>query len=182
MEIIAHGIWATLAASAANNKHKRLRVAWFAFWAAFPDLFSFAPGVAVAIWLRVFRSVPSGESEIYHSPIRSGLLPFDLYDLSHSLVVFALVFALVWLALRRPVWELLGWALHIVMDIPTHSAHFPTPFLWPLSPYRFSGISWRQGWFLALNYAVLAAVYLLFRMRRRMRRAAEAPPTEKTTA
>ena len=131
MEIVSHSLWATAAAQAANRKLATpVRVAWFAAWAMFPDLLAFAPAVIAGLWYRI-----SGAARIHvhHSAMRHGLLDFDLYEVTHSLVVFAPVFAVVWLILRRPVWELLGWARHVVMDIPTHSAHFPAPFLWPLS-------------------------------------------------
>jgi hypothetical protein len=60
------------------------------------------------------------------------------------------------------------------MDIPTHSERFPTPFLWPLSSYRIIGISWRQGWFMALDVSALAVVFwLLWRSRRRVRQGGE---------
>jgi hypothetical protein len=177
MEIFAHALWATAAGKAANrNGARRVRVAWFAAWAMFPDLFSFAPPVVTALWYRLSGAVHTHARHAHHEAVRHGLTDFDLYDLSHSLVVFVPVFAIAWLIWRRPVWELLGWALHILMDIPTHSAHYPTPFLWPVSTYRFVGISWRQWWFMSLNYAVLALVFLLLWMaRRRDAQGADAP-------
>ena len=70
-------------------------------------------------------------------------------------MVFAAVFGLVWAMLRRPVFEMLGWALHILIDIPTHQGIFAVHFLWPLSNYGINGIRWEQRWFLVLNYAAL---------------------------
>jgi membrane-bound metal-dependent hydrolase YbcI (DUF457 family) len=172
MEIVSHALWATAAAQAANGKvATRVRVAWFAGWAAFPDLLAFTPAVIAGLWYRL-----SGAARIraHHSGVRRSWLDFDLYEVTHSLVVFALVFAVVWLIFRRPVWELLGWALHVLMDIPTHSSRFPTPFLWPLSSYRIIGISWRQGWFMALDVSALMVVFLLlWRSRRRVRQEGE---------
>ena len=40
---------------------------------------------------------------------------------------------LVWAILRRPVLEMLAWALHILIDIPTHQGIFAVRFLWQLS-------------------------------------------------
>jgi len=85
---------------------------------------------------------------------------WQLYHCSHSLLMFAAVFGLVWLILRRPVFEMLGWALHILIDIPTHQGIFAVHFLWPLSNYGFSGFRWENRWFLALNYAALLAVFV----------------------
>ncbi len=87
-------------------------------------------------------------------------LAWQLYQISHSLFVFSAVFGLAWLAGRRPVLELLGWPLHILIDIPSHTLRFfPTPFLWPASSYYFNGISWANRWFLLVNYSAIAAVY-----------------------
>lgn len=173
MEIFSHALWASAGAAAANrNSAARVRLVWFAVWAMFPDLFAFTPGVIVGLWHRLSGAAQTHGPHVHNAAARH----FDLYEISHSLVVFVPVFAVVWLIFRRPVWELLGWALHILMDIPTHSAHFPTPFLWPLSSYRFIGISWRQGWFMALDCSALALAFLLLWLsRRRVRQAAKAP-------
>ena len=60
---------------------------------------------------------------------------------------------------------LLGWPLHILIDVPTHSSKiFPTPFLFPISNYTFNGISWGNPIFMLINYSALFIVYLfLFR-------------------
>jgi membrane-bound metal-dependent hydrolase YbcI (DUF457 family) len=89
------------------------------------------------------------------------LRPDRLYLFSHSLVIFALVYGAVWLLWRRPVLVMLAWPLHILMDIPSHRAgRYGTPFLWPLSSYRFNGASWGQRWFFILNYSALTAAYV----------------------
>jgi len=83
---------------------------------------------------------------------------WHLYHCSHSLLVFAAVFGLVWAILRRPDLEMLGWALHILIDILKHKGIFAVHFLWPLSNFGFNGIRWENCWFLALNYAMLLSV------------------------
>lgn len=164
MEILAHTLWATAAAKAVNHKGAaRISVGWFAAWAAFPDLFAFVPEVLAALAYRAFAAAPA-HPHFHH------LLGIDLYAPTHSLAVFAPVFLVVSLILRRPAWNMLGWALHVLMDIPTHSARYPTPFLWPVSSYRIIGIAWRQWWFMALNYAMLAAVFILLQIARRRAR------------
>jgi hypothetical protein len=132
----------------------------------FPDLFAFTVPFTLALWQGVTASPGTA--------VHGGRLPrldlaWQLYHYSHSLVVFAAVFALVWLVCRRPVLAMLGWPLHILIDIPTHTAQFfPTPFLWPISSFQASGISWANRWFMLCNYTALAAVYfLLWRSRRR---------------
>jgi len=160
MEIVAHGLWAVAAATVANRKTPaRIRARWFAAWAMFPDVFAFAPEVAVALSYRLFASGPQAHG--HH------LLGIELYDPSHSLVVFAAVFVAAWVLLGHPIWTMLGWALHVAMDIPTHSSHYPTPFLWPLSDYSIAGVSWRDPGVLALTYAALAVVFLVLWLDRR---------------
>ena len=68
---------------------------------------------------------------------------------------------------KKNPWEILGWPLHILIDIPTHTYQFyPTPFLWPISTYKFDGISWGTPWFMIVNYSSLAIVLItLFVMR-----------------
>ncbi|HEY7531274.1 MAG TPA: hypothetical protein VH681_00670, partial [Nitrospiraceae bacterium] len=68
-----------------------------------------------------------------------------------------------WLLLRRPLWGLSAWGLHVLVDIPTHSfAFFPTPFLWPLSTWKFDGWQWMTPTILVPNYVLLALLYAWF--------------------
>ncbi len=164
MDIIAHSLWATALGKTWNGRARtRLRLLWFVFWTMFPDLFSFAPMVVAGLWAKL-----SGAERIPHIHSIGGV---GLYSLSHSLIIFAAAFALASLAFRRPVWAMLGWALHIAIDIPTHS-RYTTPFLWPVSGYRFTGIGWWEHWFIAANYSALAFVFLLMWFRKRRRGAA----------
>jgi hypothetical protein len=56
-----------------------------------------------------------------------------------------------------------GWALHIVIDIFTHKNFYETPFLFPVSGFRFShGISWAHPTFMLVNYLALATVYVIW--------------------
>jgi hypothetical protein len=156
MDIFAHGLWATAAARGANRKiGKRIRLGWAAFFGAFPDLFAFTVPFVMIVVQRL-NGVP-----VAGRPPRMGLA-WDLYQVSHSLFVFSAVFGLVWLIRRRPALELLGWPLHILIDIPTHTLRFfPTPFLWPVSSYYVDGVSWANRWFMLVNYSAIAAVYLV---------------------
>ena len=81
--------------------------------------------------------------------------------------------------------ELLGWALHIAIDILTHTGIFAIKFLWPLSSFHFDGIRWETPWFLALTYVALAAVFLMLWMGTRKATPsprAEPDPTARDTA
>jgi len=112
-----------------------------------------------------------------------------LYHISHSLIVFAALFLLIggfrYYRLKRkrkaegPVrntmhqtpysftfcWEMTGWFIHVLMDIPTHSGVlYPTLFLWPLSDWYYDGNSWGTLWFMILNYSCLLIVFMLLRL------------------
>lgn len=166
MDIFSHGLWAGAAAHAVNLKTKsRVSVVKTMAWGVFPDLFSFT---AAFIWMRVMgiqfdsrNAEPFGGNGHFISQLTS-----TLYDISHSLFVFLLVFGLTWVMFKRPIWELSGWLLHMVMDVPTHSyAFYPTPILWPFSTWKFDGFSWGQPWFMALDLVTLVIVYgLIWRL------------------
>jgi hypothetical protein len=81
-----------------------------------------------------------------------------LYDVTHSLPVFALGMLAAWILLRHAAWPFLAWGLHILCDIPTHTARFfPTPYLWPFETPVVNGIHWTTPWFMAVNYLLIAA-------------------------
>lgn len=184
MDIISHALWAAAAAKGAQPKIKRKLNLWIvALWGAFPDLFAFT---IPFIWMGVelisgrastFRFHPEG-----NEPPSSELLPIynlasSLYNISHSLFVFALAAGLAWLLLRRVPWEMGGWLLHLLMDIPTHTyAFFATPIFWPFSGYKFSGIQWAQWWFLILDYSALLLVFYLLRKRDKKTRQQKTAP------
>lgn len=157
MEIVAHGLWAAAGAiTAKRSAGVPVRAGWAAWWGVFPDVVAFGPLIAVGLWLRLTRG--------------PGALPADghvhiglpLYPAAHSLIVFALAFALTAILARRIVFEMFGWLLHILIDIPTHSfSYYATRFLWPISDIRIDGIPWWTPWFWIATYAALAVVYFL---------------------
>ncbi len=156
MEIVAHALWTAAAAlTAARTADIRVPVRAAVWWGVFPDVLAFGPPVAVGLWMR-FSGAPA-ESGHALPHIHIGV---PLYPAAHSVLVFAAVFALVWIAARRPVYSLLGWLLHILIDIPTHSySYYATRFLWPVSDFRIDGMAWWTPWFWVATYAALAAVY-----------------------
>jgi len=175
MDIFAHGLWAGAAYKAVNKKAKKpLNVRLAGFWGVFPDLFAFTLGFA---WLfgnlifgdMSFTDLPRPDSV---EPAPQDTLPIFrltsmLYSISHSAIIFLIVFGVVFLIFRRPIWELGGWFIHILLDIPTHSYQFyPTPFLWPISGWKFDGFSWGTPWFLILNYSAIIIVYWFLRRKK----------------
>lgn len=102
------------------------------------------------IWLRDGPPMPADLVEDYDT----------YYVWAHSLVLLAAV-ALVWYAIRRrPPWLLLPWLLHLLMDIPSHERYL-TPFLYPISDWKFEGWSWGRGPMLALDVSGLLVVYAM---------------------
>ena len=155
MDTLAHGLWGGIGFYPQGGKRF---AAAFALGMA-PDLLSFGlfhvtrPG-----WLKLrFAGDISG-------PPPLSMLPefiFHAYNLTHSLVVWGILFVLIWLALKRPPWPFLAWALHVLCDIPTHnSSYFPTPYLWPLPTPYVEGISWATPWFMVTNYTGLLMAYI----------------------
>ena len=118
-----------------------------------------------------------------------------LYHISHSLIAFLALFFLLWgfrwyrLKQKRaseetslntlheeptggtaPCWEMTGWFIHVLMDIPTHSGMlYPTLFLWPLSDWYYDGNSWGTLWFMIGNYSCLLIVFMLLRFVRKVK-------------
>lgn len=177
MDIFAHALWASAAAKKANDslekkKKQKILIFWSALWGIFPDLFAFSVPSILSLYSVIFLGKSfSGIS--HHGPSLSvGDSTFNLasslYQYSHSLVIFAVIFGIVWLLFKKPWLPMLGWGLHILLDIPSHSLdRFPTPFLFPISEYRFPyGVHWANFWFMIINYSLLLLVVLYFVFRK----------------
>lgn len=185
MDTLSHGLWAAVAAKAINkalrkrDSTKKLSV-WIAgFWGTFPDFLSFTPlffWTLTRICTGAFRF--EDFASVNPTPFQATVitpLTSALYGFTHSVVAFVLVFLLVWFIIRRPIpgsslklrrvpWELGGWLLHLLMDIPTHpAASYPTPLLWPFAELHIGGISWATPAFLIVNYVVLGILFFLLR-------------------
>jgi hypothetical protein len=145
MDIFAHFLW-TFAIYWQHPKR------WLAgFIGMVPDLLAFGPVFIMNIFTG-HRGVPSLSS------IPSYV--YAMYNITHSLVTFTILALILWFAARKWFWLLGGWLLHIIIDVPTHTnAFFPTPFLWPISTLKFSGISWGTPWFMLANYSSLFVLY-----------------------
>lgn len=174
MDIFAHALWANIAAKKGNkalrdrptlppaDKTKpQFSIAWATFWGIFPDLFAFSIPSFIGIYKIIVGQLPLTAFGDHHGPVAGFNLAHNLYQYSHSLVIWVVVFFVVWAIFRRPRYELLGWGLHIMIDIFSHSlAFYPTPFLFPISAYHFPyGVAWSSKWFMITNYAALLLVW-----------------------
>lgn len=176
MDILAHGIWAGTAAKAINKKsNKPLSIFKTAFWGIFPDLFAFTITFVWLFWKLIFGDISftdipkpeTGEPPAAFNQFPIFKLSLNLYNISHSAIVFMAVFGIIFIIFHRPIWELFGWLFHIIIDIPTHSYQFyPTPFLWPFSDWKFNGFSWGTPWFLILNYSAIIIVFWILRKKK----------------
>jgi hypothetical protein len=189
MDILAHALWTNLAARGLNRrlpKEKQMRPWIAAVWGDIPDFLAFTP---VFLWLGY--QFAFGDMKVSDFPASRHPTPEmfgsqeifaftqNLYSFSHSAVVFAIVLGLalflrkIWKFDGRIPWEMGGWLLHILIDVPTHSyKFFPTPVFWPISSWRFDGISWGIPWFMALNYGALVVLYVYSYRERLFRRTA----------
>lgn len=180
MDIFSHGLWAGAAAKAANTSEKaqgitrrRISVWWTVVWGVFPDLFAFAIPFAWIMWQVITGHASFGEFRPPHEPAQPNSFPMfalasSLYNISHSIIIFFILFGVAFIIFKHPVWEMFGALIHILSDIPTHSySFFPTPFLWPLSNFKVNGFSWGTPWFMVLNYSLLLLAYTLLHRKRR---------------
>lgn len=176
MDTLSHGLWTAAAYKVINKKaKKKLNVWWASFWGVFPDFFAFTTLFFWIFWNALIEGNNVMRGPEFSEPaVHDGLfimkLTNALYNLSHSLFVFLIVILVV-IAIRKYIqhkkevvpWVMGGWLLHILIDIPTHSYKFyPTPFLWPISGFKFNGYSWGNATFEIVNYSLLFLVYLTF--------------------
>ena len=170
MDIISHGLWGSIAFGRKNKKSFRTA---FLFGLA-PDFLAFAP-----LFILIFLGIVDRPSIPPMEPPDTSLIPsfvYGVYNVTHSLFVFAAAFLFLWIILRKPMWEICAWGLHILLDIPTHSYQFfPTPFLWPISDFRFDGIGWSDPYIFFPNIVVLLILYVWFYLIKRNNGVANGP-------
>jgi len=155
MDIFSHGLWGGISFGRKNKKD---------FWLAFfigmmPDLLSF--GILTLAIIFGWSVRPDWGGHPMDATIPSYV--HFLYNITHSLVVFILIFLAVYIFKKGPFWPMLAWGLHILMDIPTHTTEFfATPFLWPLSSVRVNGISWGHPIIMVPDIILLCILYVWF--------------------
>jgi len=164
MDIVSHALWG----GAAFGRRKRRDFLFAAVFSLLPDFLG--EGIMfllVVLGLPGMPGLEHGHPDISEFPLYAR----GFYNATHSLVIFSLGFALVWMARKKAFLPMAAWGLHVLIDIPTHSfALFPTPFLWPLSDFKVDGIGWDSPLVLVPNYALLVIFYSLWLCRRRKRK------------
>lgn len=174
MDILSHALWAGAAATAMHQFGLATRrdIAGAAALGAMPDLLGMIP---VTLW----AATQAGTVHLLHRWVTAhpgaepALAPWarmaehHLHCSGHSLVVAGLATLLVWRFAARFMPWLLGWWLHIAIDVPTHSDEFyPVPIFYPFSDWGVDGIAWTNPGVLVVNYLALTAVYALLWVRR----------------
>jgi len=171
MDVFSHGLWGGITVGRSSRK---------SYWTAVgfgmaPDVIAFGP-------FMVTRLLNQGTEFFSHLGRRPELATIpqyvhSVYSVTHSMVVFATAFAIVWAIRRKPMVEMLAWGLHICMDIPTHGDRFfPTPFLWPVSDFHVNGTPWSSPYIFFPNWGLLVILYAWFFYRKaRLKRQKETP-------
>lgn len=161
MDIFSHGLYGGVAFGRSN---KRDYIIAFLFGIS-PDLFSF--GLLFLASFLGIESIGSG----FQRPELDSIPQFvhTMYDITHSLVMYSILFGGLWLAGKKRLARLsLAWPLHILVDIPSHSTEFfPTPFLWPISDISFNGIPWSNPVIFIPNVLILIGLYLHWYLKKR---------------
>ncbi len=156
MDIISHGLWGGIAFGR-NTKKSFL---WAIFLGMLPDLSSF--GIfTVATFLGIHER-PDWSS----GPPPMEMIPdyiHTLYNISHSLITFIVIFSLIWFIRKKPFWPFAAYGLAVAYDIPTHSINFfATPFLWPISNFKFDGTPWSYPPIFFGNFIALTITYAIW--------------------
>jgi len=154
MDIFSHGLWGGVGFGRKTKSYFLQAV----FLGMLPDLMSF--GIHNAAMHMGF--VPMIDWSKGHPTMNEiPLFVHRLYDISHSLVIFSLAFALIWFIRKKPYIPFLSYGFAVALDIPTHSKDFfATPFLWPISDYQFDGVSWGHPYIFFPNVILLVLAYL----------------------
>ncbi|MBL7056300.1 hypothetical protein ISS07_05275 [Candidatus Woesearchaeota archaeon] len=147
MDTLAHALWSLII-------FHNYKLVWLAvLFGVLPDLLSWT----------IYLIYKTAKGEKFGPPVL-GKIPrwaFTLYGITHSVFVMGFVFIAVYVAYGFLPLFLLSWTIHILIDIPTHSRKFlPTPFLWPVSEWKFPGFNWGQKWFMITNYGLITLFIL----------------------
>jgi len=144
MDIVSNALWA----NALFNERK---------WVKEAVIFSLVPDIGyLIIVLYILFATPRGVPYALSYVPPTAEVP---YFMLHSFVFLAVVALLFYKFKREMLPALSGWALHIIIDIPTHDEPLLTQFLYPVSDFGIQGTTWLNVWVLLINYCALGVVY-----------------------
>lgn len=153
MDIISHALWTNLVFKESPTVQRGLIV----LFGIMPDIISFS---FITVKNFIIKTLTYKDPPLSVFPKKV----FIAYKITHSLIVWGIIYLILKVFLVE--WwafVFLGWGFHIILDIFTHGKnYFSTPILWPFSRFKLYGISWSNKWFMAFNYLVITAAYLLF--------------------
>lgn len=162
MDVLAHSLWTNLMyRSLPPTKNNKKVVWWGIAFGVIPDLVSFTP-----IFIAFAQALITGSASFGggRPDFPQGVFAHyaaTSYNYTHSFVIFLIAAVLLWIVLRKFPWVILGWGLHIFIDIFSHTKEFyATPFLFPLSDFKVSVFSWGHPIFMSVNYTALILVYI----------------------
>jgi len=137
MDFFAHGFWSYIFFFASPQR-------WLAvLFGVMPDLLSFFP--------HIFIDHRFGGTGTYHL----------LYQYTHSLVFFVVIFIGIMLVMRSMPWFAGAWGLHIIFDMFTHPAqYYATPYLFPFSSPIVPAIDYRTLAFTVVNYIIIIGIVI----------------------
>ncbi len=149
MDTASHGFWSALI--------WRADLWWLAvLFGVLPDIIAQTPKVVYNVWKN--KSVKGLLSEDLPSWIKT--YTYYAFHLTHSLVIATLITGITWMFFGVQLW-MLAWHLHIGIDMWTHKKEQATPFLYPFSDFRFSGIHWSSKGFIGMNLLLLASAWIM---------------------
>lgn len=179
MDIVAHALWAGAAVDCLRSRVtiSRSEAVTTIALAVAPDLVQLLPllgwtafGTGTLASLAAYSVASPGTEPALPAAVQ--LLAHHLHCTMHSAIIALAVTMIGWIASGRIWFPLLGWWLHIVIDVFTHSAdYYPSPVFYPITMWGFNGIAWNEPWFLTVNYSALLAVGI-WRLRSRRHAAA----------
>ena len=179
MDVLSHGLWATAFGELLRRQGlaTKPQVAGAAAFGLMPDLVALAP---VSIWALGSESA-SGAIRAYifaqpgSEPVMAPWahwLEHNIHCSAHRVLVLGLVTLLSFWKFRWWLVPLMGWWLHLALDVPTHSReYYAVTIFYPLTEWSFDGIAWTHPAVIGANYVALAVAYgWLFATRARNRR------------
>ena len=157
MDYASHGIWSYI------FFHKIKKPFYAVLFGLLPDSTSW---LIYAIYRLIISDNGLGKPALNEIPN----WVFILYNISHSIFTAILAITLISILVKKLSVYALAWPIAIIMDVFTHRRDFlPTPFLWPISEWKFDGFSWGNKTFLIVNYIAMSICLIIIYMRKRKR-------------